>query len=89
MRLVVTEKKSPRGERATDEAIANGFLMENDEKQTNLAVSDEKPSKKPSKKPSNLTENDEGKTQKPSFLTENNFPSMIVKNVYEAIKMNG
>ena len=26
--------------------------------------------------------------QKPSNLTENIFPSMIVKNVYEAIKMN-
>lgn len=27
-------------------------------------------------------------SQKPSYLTENAFPSMIVKNVYEAIKMN-
>ena len=41
---VETEKKSPRGERATEEAIANGFLMENGEKQPqkqpNLSVSD-------------------------------------------------
>ena len=35
-----------------------------------------------------MTENDEGKVQKPSYLTEKDFPSMIVKNVYEAIKMN-
>jgi ATP-dependent DNA helicase RecG len=35
-----------------------------------------------------LTENNEGKPQKPLNLTENVFPTMIVKNVYEAIKMN-
>jgi len=35
-----------------------------------------------------MTENDEGKVQKPSFLTENEFLSMIVKNVYEALKIN-
>ena len=35
-----------------------------------------------------MTENNEGKPQKPSNLTENVFPTMIVKNVYEAIKMN-
>lgn len=34
-----------------------------------------------------MTENDEGKPQKPLNLTENVFPTMIVKNVYEAIKM--
>ena len=33
-------------------------------------------------------ENNEGKPQKPLNLTENVFPTMIVKNVYEAIKMN-
>jgi hypothetical protein len=43
--VVVTERKSPREERATEEAIANGFLMENGEKG--------------SQKRSNLTENDE------------------------------
>lgn len=82
--VMVTEMKSLRGERAMEEAVTNGFLMEKgqgeDQKQPNLFVSDEKPS--------NLTENDEGKVQKPSFLTENELPSMIVKNVYEAIKMN-
>ena len=90
--VVVTENKSPRGELATEEAIANGFLMENGEKRSekgsqkrsDLTISDGKQTQKPS----NLTENDEGKVQKPSNLTENDFPSMIVKNVYEAIKMN-
>ena len=49
------EKKSPRGERATEEAIANGFLMENGEKW--------------SEKPSNMTENDEGKAKKQPNLS--------------------
>lgn len=35
-----------------------------------------------------MTENSEEIDQKPSNLTENVFPSMIVKNVYEAIKQN-
>lgn len=39
-------------------------------------------------KPSKMTENSEEIDQKPSNLTENVFPSMIVKNVYEAIKQN-
>ncbi len=68
--VLVTERKSPRGERMVKEAIANGFLLEN--------------GKKPSEKESNVTISD----GKPSNLTENYFPSMIVKNVYEAIKMN-
>ena len=86
--VMVRENKSPRGERAMEEAVANGFLMENGQgkgqKQPNLSVSDEKQSQKPS----NLTENEGQEQQKPSNLTENVFPSMIVKNVYEAIKMN-
>ena len=79
-------------ERMVKEAIANGFLLENGQKTS------EKPSQKRSQKRSdltisdgkqpNLTEKDEGNNQKPSNLTENYFPSMIVKNVYDAIKMN-
>ena len=86
--VMVRENKSPRGERAMAEVVANGFLMENGQgkgqKQPNLSVSDEKQTQKPS----NLTENEGQEQQKPSNLTENVFPSMIVKNVYEAIKMN-
>ena len=82
--VMVTELKSPRGERAMEEAIVNGLVIEGEEKgsqkRSDLTISEQKPS--------NMTENDEGKVQKPSFLTENEFPSMIVKNVYEALKMN-
>lgn len=82
--VMVTESKSPRGERAMKEAIANGLVIEGEEKRSqkrsDLTIFDQKPS--------NMTENDEGKVQKPSFLTENEFPSMIVKNVYEALKIN-
>ena len=52
------------------EAIANGLVIEGEEKR--------------SQKRSDLTIFD----QKPSKMTENEFPSMIVKNVYEALKLN-
>ena len=68
--VMVTESKSPRGERAMKEAIANGLVIEGEEKR--------------SQKRSDLTIFD----QKPSKMTENEFPSMIVKNVYEALKLN-
>ena len=96
--VLVTENKSPRGERATAEAIANGFLDENGkkngqknghEKRSDFTVFGEKPSKKPSKKPSNLTENDEGKqTKKQTKFKIPEFPSKIVEDVYKAIKLN-
>lgn len=35
-----------------------------------------------------MTENDERKSQKQTNLAFSEFPTMIVKNVYEAIKMN-
>ena len=81
--VMVTENKSPRGERATAEAIANGFLTEAD-----LQKSSEKPSyltendQKPSEKPSNLTEN-EGETQpqKQPKLKIPDFLSKIVEDV--------
>lgn len=79
--VMVTENKSPRAERMLKEAIANGLMMEDGQKRSNLA------------------ENTEGKTQKLSNLTENegegksnptisDFPSILVWNVYEAIKQN-
>jgi ATP-dependent DNA helicase RecG len=85
---MVTEMKSPRGERATAEAIANGFLTKADlqkrsEKGSYLTIFEEKGSQKPS----NLTENADGDNKKSSNLTVSEFPTMIVKNVYEAIKM--
>ena len=94
--VMVTEMKSPRGERATAEAIANGFLTEEDlQKRSDLTIFEGKPSEKPS----NLTENDQKPSEKPSNLTENegrkqpnlsisDFPTMVTWNVYQAIKLN-
>ena len=98
--VMVTEMKSPRGERATAEAIANGFLTEEDlqkrsEKGSDLTIFEGKPSQKPS----NLAENDQRPSEKPSNLTENedekqpnlsisDFPTMVTWNVYQAIKLN-
>ena len=77
--VMVRENKSPRGERAMEEAVANGFLMENGQKngqgkRSDLTISDQKPSKKPSKKPS-------------SFKIPE-FPSQLVEDVYKALKLN-
>ena len=72
--VVVTEKKSPRGERATEEAITNGFLMENGEKQ-------------PQKQP-NLSDSDGKQTQEQPNLSISDFPTMLTWNVYQAIKLN-
>ena len=98
--VMVTEMKSPRGERATAEAIANGFLTEADlqkrsEKGSDLTIFEGKGSQKPS----NLTENDQKPSEKPSNLTEkdgekqpnlsiSDFPTMVTWNVYQAIKLN-
>ena len=75
--VLVTERKSPRGERMVKEAIANGFLLENgqkpSEKQPNLSVSEDKNGHKngheDDQKQSNMTEYDEGNSQKGSDLT--------------------
>ena len=79
--VMVKEMKSPRGERALQEAVAQGFVTENGEKQTgkqpqkqpNLSIFEEKNGHKngheDDQKPSNMKENDEGKSQKPSELT--------------------
>ena len=98
--VMVTEMKSPRGERAMAEAIANGFLTEEDlqkrsEKRSDLTIFEEKGSQKrsdltiseekTSEKPSNLTEND-GKKQ--PNLSISDFPTMLTWNVYQAIKIN-
>ena len=93
---MVKEMKSPLGERALQEAIAKGFVTENGEKQTgkqpNLSVSDDKNGHKnghvDDQKPSNLTENEEGNSQKRSDLTISDFPTMLTWNVYNAIKQN-
>ena len=86
--VLVTERKSPRGERMVKEAIANGFLLENgqkpSEKQPNLTENDEGKSQKRS----NLTISEENGSQKGSNLTISDFPTMLTWNVYGAIKIN-
>ena len=56
------------------DAIANGYLAENDESSAKTAIFDRKPSKKPSKK-------------QPKFIIPE-FPSQIVENVFKALKLN-
>lgn len=77
--VIVTEKKSVRGEIAMAEAVKNGFLTENGqkngqknghEKRSNMTVSDKKPSKKSS-----------------TFKIPE-FSSKIVEDVYKALKLN-
>ena len=72
--VLVTERKSPRGERMVKEAIANGFLLENGQK--------------PSQKRSDMTISEENGSQKGSRLTISDFPTMLTWNVYGAIKIN-
>ena len=66
--VLVRENKSPLGERMMADAIANGFLLENGEKRSDVTTSEssdsQKGSQKRSEKGSNMTENDEGKSQK-------------------------
>ena len=69
--VMVTEMKSPKGEKAMEKAIANGLVIEGKaQKQPNLSVSDEQ------------------RTQKQPNLSVSEFPTMLTKNVYDAIKMN-
>ena len=94
--VMVTERKSPRGERAVSEAIANGFLTEEDlQKRSKLT---EKGQGKgadltisggdDSQKRSDLTISDRKPSEKPSSLSISDFPTMLTWNVYHAIKQN-
>ena len=98
--VLVRENKSPLGEHMVADAIANGFLLENGEKRSNVTISE----RENSQKPLNLTENDEGETQKqtqkrtqkqtrkqtknPSRLKIPEFPTPLVEEIYKAIKLN-
>lgn len=76
--VMVTENKSPRGERATEEAIANGYMTEKGHKK----------GQRNCQRTSQETFSDEKRSQKRSNLTFPEFPSLLTKNVYEAIKLN-
>ena len=85
----VTEMKSPRGERATAEAIVNGFLTEEDlQKRSDLTIFEEKGSQKRSDLTIFEGNDSEKPSEKPSNLTISDFPTMLTWNVYGAIKMN-
>ena len=77
--VLVTENKSPRGERATAEAIADGFLTEADL---------QKRSENGSQKGPDLAISDEKQPKKQPKLKIPEFPSKIVEDVYKAIKLN-
>ena len=76
--VLVCEKRSPLGDRMTAAAIANGYLTENDKIRSNSAISDEKPSQKGTKKG----------TRKGTKIKVPVFPSKIVEDVFEALKIN-
>jgi ATP-dependent DNA helicase RecG len=76
--VMVCEKKSPLGERMTAAAIANGFLLENDEIRSNSTILDEKQPQKVSQKVS----------RKVSKIQVPEFPSKIVEDVFNALKIN-
>ena len=82
--VLVKEKKSPRGERALKDAIAQGFVTESGGKRSDLAVSDEKQPQKQT----NLAVSDEHEEQKGPRLTISDFPTLLTWNVYHAIKQN-
>ena len=82
--VMVKEMKSPRGERALHEAIAQGFVTASGEKPSTMTENKEGKSQKPS----NVTENNDGDSQKRSELTISDFPTMLTWNVYHAIKQN-
>ena len=81
--------KSPRGERATAEAIANGFVTEEDlQKRSDLTNFEEKGSQKRSDLTIFEGNDSEKPSEKSSNLTISDFPTMLTWNVYAAIKMN-
>ncbi len=69
----VRENKSPRGERMTQEAIKNGFMMKGAQSESTTAT---------------LQKGSQKRSQKRSDVTIFEFPSEAAKNVYEAIKLN-
>ena len=79
--VMVTENKSPRAEQMMKDAIVNGLLMEDGQKQSNLAESTDE-------KQTDLSVSEEKQTQKQTNLADFDFPTLLVKNVYETIKMN-
>lgn len=84
--VLVRENKSPLGERMIADAIANGFLLENGEKRSDMTISESGDSQKRSEKGSQKRSNKQ--TQHSSRLNIPEFPTPLVEEVYKAIKLN-
>ena len=82
--VIVTVNKSHRGEHAIDDAIAQGFVTKNDYNQLHTSTQLSENNQGTTK----LSISDKNPTQKQTYLADFNFPTIIVKNVYEAIKLN-
>ena len=80
--VLVRENKSPLGERMMADAIANGFLLENGEKRSDVTTSESGDSEKGSQKRSKK------QTQKKSKVIIPEFPTPLVEEVYKAIRLN-
>ncbi len=80
--VLVCEKKSPRGKRLKDEAIRNGWLKENAQKPSEMTENESKTDIDDGKLTSKTDIDGEKLTSKPDF------PTLLIKNVYELLKMN-
>ena len=96
--VLVKEMKSPIGERKMQEAIERGYVLANGQKPSEVTENGHGHGEKRSdltiseggteQKQPNLSVSNGGDTQKQPNLSVSEFPTMLVKNVYEALKMN-
>ena len=88
--VMVKETKSPRGERALQEAIAQGFLTGNGEKSQDLTIPEDKNGHTNGHKNGHKTGHidDQKSSRKPSKAKFSKFPAPIVEEVYKSIKLN-
>ena len=88
--VLVRENKSLLGERMMADAIANGFLLENGEKRSDVTISESGDSEKGSQKRSEKGSQKRSKkqTQKKSKVIIPEFPTPLVEEVYKAIRLN-
>ncbi len=83
--IAVRENISPRGERMTLEAIKNGYLAENNDRS---AENGGRSAENGGGSAENMKGNGSGNTKTFKNEGKNDFPSSLVKNVYESIKFN-
>ena len=81
--VLVCERKSPRGERLMSEAIRNGYLTEKDAGGKKTVETEGKEHEKGS----DMTISEENIHRKGSDMTISTFPSIMVRNVLEVIRI--